>query len=200
MALVSTARDLGRVVRQARRTTGLSQQALAGRIGVGRMTVGRLERGEEVSAATVLAAMHVCGVTVLAEDARGWLTAAEHANAIGRELTVGDRVFALRLVRQALEDLDYLIGQNDAPALRRYLAVVPSTADARWDCLLRIAIGSRCTQHGMPSPEWTRAGRLPEPFFPASPGRRFMAQTVSGTDAEFADANIWIDARDLSYA
>jgi hypothetical protein len=164
------------------------------------MTVGRLERGEEVSAATVLHAMRECGVTLIAEDARGWLTAAEHADAIGRELTVGDRVFALRLLRQALEDLDYLIGQNDAPALRRYLAVAPSTADERWDCFLRIAIGSCCAQQGVPSPEWTHAGRLPEPFFPASPGRRFIAQTVARTAAEFADANIWIDPRDLSYA
>jgi transcriptional regulator with XRE-family HTH domain len=200
MNLVKTSRDLGRVVRQARLDAGLSQQSLARRIGVGRMTVGRLERGEEVSAATALYAMSECGVTLTVDDARGWLTAAEHADAIDRELSVGDRIFALRLVRQALEDLDYLIGQRDVAAPRRFLAVAPSITDARWECFLRIAIGSRCAEHGIPTPEWTRAGRLPEPFFPASPGRRFIAQTVGRTAAEFADANIWVDPRDLSYA
>lgn len=48
--MVTTVRDLGAAVREARRTAGLSQQALADRAGVPRQWVSRLETGSNPGA------------------------------------------------------------------------------------------------------------------------------------------------------
>lgn len=68
--------DVGAWVRAGREAQGVDQAALAGRIGVGRMTVSRLERGEPVALPTVISALHEVGLqlTVVPAD-RGPLTA-----------------------------------------------------------------------------------------------------------------------------
>ena len=48
--MVTTVRDLGAAVREARRRAGLSQQALADRAGVPRQWVSRLETGSNPGA------------------------------------------------------------------------------------------------------------------------------------------------------
>ena len=55
------ARDLGATLRRARRDRDLTQAELAERLGVTRMTVSRLERGESVSMETALRALSECG-------------------------------------------------------------------------------------------------------------------------------------------
>jgi hypothetical protein len=164
------------------------------------MTVSRLERGEEVSMATALDALHACGLTVAASTVRGWMTAAEHAAAIADALTGDDHDFALRLVRQALEDLAYLDDKGDTVALERFFAETASTGDDRWDRFLSLAMQTFCDQRGITRPAWPDHPRLEEPFFPSRPGRRFIARTVERTKPDFANANIWIDEHDLSYA
>lgn len=191
---------VGQAIRDARTRLRLNQESLARRIGVGRMTVSRLERGEEVSMATALDALHACGVTVAASTMRGWMTAAEHAAAIADELSRDDHEFALRLVRQALEDLAYLDNKGGTEALEQFFAETPSTGDDRWDRFLTLAIQTHCDQRGITRPGWPYHPRLDEPFFPTRPGRRFIARTVERTGPEFANANIWIDEHDLSYA
>lgn len=57
---------LGRVIRDARRGRGLQQADLAERLGVSRMTISRLERGDAVSIDTVLRALAECGVALVA--------------------------------------------------------------------------------------------------------------------------------------
>ncbi|MBA2532558.1 MAG: helix-turn-helix transcriptional regulator [Nocardioidaceae bacterium] len=191
---------LGETIREARRQIGLSQEGLARRIGVARMTVSRLERGEEVSMSTALDGLNACGLTLATTTARGWRTAAEHARDVGEELVGGDHDFALRLVRQALEDLAFLQDNTDAAGLREFLAEAPSTGDERWDRFMTIAIRTFCDRHGMALPSWSGTAPMSEPFFPARPGRRFMARTVERTQPDFGKANIWIDDHDLSYA
>ena len=143
------AQALGDAIRGARNRLALSQEALASRIGVGRMTVSRLERGEEVSMATALDALRVCGMTVTVAQARGWMTAAEHAGAIADELAQGNQDFALRLLRQALEDLDHLATRNDQGALDQFLAQPPSIDDERWEQLLVLTLAVACDRHGV---------------------------------------------------
>ena len=50
----------------------------------------------------------------------------------------------------------------------------------------------------LPGPMSTRS--MSPSFPPGRPGRRFIARTVARTPPDFAQANIWIDSRDLSYA
>lgn len=194
------ARELGQAIREARGHMGLSQESLARRIGVARMTVSRLERGEEVSVSTALDGLRACGLTLATTRARGWRTAAEHAKAIGGELLRGDHDFALRLVRQAVEDLAFLEDINDTAGVREFLAEAPATGDERWDRFFAVAIRTACERRGTAVPSWSDIAPLSEPFFPARPGRRFMARTVERTEPGFSESNIWIDARDLSYA
>lgn len=62
--LVYDTADLGAQVRRARRHSGLHQDELAHRIGVTRMTISRLERGESVSVDTALRALSQCGIAL----------------------------------------------------------------------------------------------------------------------------------------
>lgn len=56
--------ELGRAVRQVRREHNLTQKDLAERLGVARMTVSRLEKGEAVSIETAIRALSECGYAI----------------------------------------------------------------------------------------------------------------------------------------
>lgn len=60
-----TAADLGQAIRRARASRDLRQDELAERIGVTRMTISRLERGEAVSVETAMRALSECGSEVV---------------------------------------------------------------------------------------------------------------------------------------
>ena len=63
---VSDAEAFGRTIRDARRRRGLQQLDLSERLGVSRMTVSRMERGEAVSIVAALRALAECGVALAA--------------------------------------------------------------------------------------------------------------------------------------
>jgi transcriptional regulator with XRE-family HTH domain len=56
--------DLGRLVRDARRSRSYRQAELAERSGVSRMTISRLERGGDVGVATVVRVLSECGYSL----------------------------------------------------------------------------------------------------------------------------------------
>jgi transcriptional regulator with XRE-family HTH domain len=62
--LVYDTAELGEHVRRARQVKGFHQEELAARIGVTRMTISRLERGESVSVDTALRALSECGIAL----------------------------------------------------------------------------------------------------------------------------------------
>jgi transcriptional regulator with XRE-family HTH domain len=64
VALVYDTVELGERIRRARQEKGLQQDELADRLGVTRMTVSRLERGQSVSVDTALRALSECGYAV----------------------------------------------------------------------------------------------------------------------------------------
>lgn len=64
LALAYDTAELGEHVRAVRQDKGLRQEELADRIGVTRMTISRLERGEAVSLDTALRALSECGYAV----------------------------------------------------------------------------------------------------------------------------------------
>jgi transcriptional regulator with XRE-family HTH domain len=63
-ALVYDTFEFGEQIRRARQEKGLQQDELADRLGVTRMTVSRLERGESVSIDTALRALSECGYAI----------------------------------------------------------------------------------------------------------------------------------------
>ncbi len=62
--LVYETAELGERIRRARQEKGLRQEELGERIGVTRMTISRLERGEPVSVDTALRALSECGYAI----------------------------------------------------------------------------------------------------------------------------------------
>lgn len=62
--LVYDTAELGEHARRARQAKGFHQDDLASRIGVSRMTISRLERGESVSIDIALRALSECGVAL----------------------------------------------------------------------------------------------------------------------------------------
>jgi transcriptional regulator with XRE-family HTH domain len=63
-ALVYDTAEFGARIRTLRVEKGLRQDELADRIGVTRMTISRLERGESVSVDTAFRALSECGYAV----------------------------------------------------------------------------------------------------------------------------------------
>lgn len=63
-ALIYDATELGACIRRLRREKGLHQGELAERLGITRMTISRLERGESVSIDTALRALSECGYAI----------------------------------------------------------------------------------------------------------------------------------------
>ena len=63
-ALVYDTAEFGEQIRRARLEKGLQQDELADRLGVTRMTVSRLERGQSVSVDTALRALSECGYAI----------------------------------------------------------------------------------------------------------------------------------------
>jgi transcriptional regulator with XRE-family HTH domain len=63
-ALVYDAAELGERIRRARQEKGLRQAELGDCLGVTRMTISRLERGESVSVDTALRALSECGYAI----------------------------------------------------------------------------------------------------------------------------------------
>lgn len=63
-ALVYDTAELGEQIRRVRMQRGLQQDELADRLGVTRMTVSRLERGQSVSVDTALRALSECGYAI----------------------------------------------------------------------------------------------------------------------------------------
>jgi HTH-type transcriptional regulator/antitoxin HipB len=71
-AIVSSARTLGRALRDARRRQKLSQQALAERSGVAQPTISNLERGTtHASLDTILRVTAALGLELLVQPRRG---------------------------------------------------------------------------------------------------------------------------------
>ncbi|SBS78519.1 XRE family transcriptional regulator [uncultured Mycobacterium sp.] len=62
--LVYDTAELGEQARRARQSRGFHQDELANRIGVSRMTISRLERGESVSVDIALRALSECGIAL----------------------------------------------------------------------------------------------------------------------------------------
>jgi HTH-type transcriptional regulator/antitoxin HipB len=66
LKLIYDTAEFGDSVRRVRNDQGLTQAELAERLGVTRMTVSRLERGDSVSLETALRALSECGYALAA--------------------------------------------------------------------------------------------------------------------------------------
>lgn len=69
MSRTADGEGFGRQIREARNARGWSQDELAARAGVSRPSVARIERGDDVSTATLVKVARALGLTVEIKDA-----------------------------------------------------------------------------------------------------------------------------------
>lgn len=201
MRSIHDAGDLGKLVKQHRTRSHLSQEGLAQKAGVSRSTIIDLEQGRNVSIATALKVLNQMGTGLSltgptpAPPLR-W-TADETAREIKRELRNGDADFAMRVLAMAADYFDDL-GPADR---RRFLEQPSSTGRKRWDALLARTFAYKCRQHGMKAPAWTHIQPLSSKWY-ATPrshvSQAWKQRMALNTPLEFADANIIFDARNLA--
>lgn len=199
---IRDAGDLGRLVKQHRSSRGLSQDELASQTGVSRSTIVDLEHGRNISIGTALKVLSRFDATLSApapkaEPELHW-TADKAARAIKRELNKGDPDFAMRTLIMAVDYFENL----DSRHRRLFLSAAPSsTGRKRWDALLSRAFAYRCREHGMKAPAWTRVDPLQQKWYATPrrhPSEAWKQRMAQRTPAEFADANIVFDAKNLA--
>lgn len=65
LSWVYNSAELGHAIREARRANGIRQEDLAEALGVSRMTISRMERGDSVSMETAMRALSECGFALI---------------------------------------------------------------------------------------------------------------------------------------
>ncbi|MHA6509984.1 hypothetical protein [Tessaracoccus sp. Y1736] len=128
---------------------------------------------------------------------RAWPTMAEVADAVSRELAVGDIDMAHRLV---MDGVNRLPAAAEAGLLSHVLEPPPSTGDQRWDALLAAAVRYRLHGLGRQAPEWTVKEPLNVFWWPTRISASQQYNAMAHTPAEFRRLGIFIDERDLTSA
>lgn len=201
MKSIHDAGELGKLVKQHRTRSHLSQESLAQKAGVSRSTIIDLEQGRNVTIATALKVLSQMGTGLSLSGPTPapplrW-TAAKTATEIKRELRNGDADSAMRVLAMAA---DYFDGLGPADR-RKFLQEPSSTGRKRWDALLARTLAYKCRQHGMKAPSWTHIQPLSSKWY-ATPrshvSQAWKQRMTANTPLEFAEANIIFDARNLA--
>jgi transcriptional regulator with XRE-family HTH domain len=183
--------DASELVATVRADSGLSQRALAERVGCSRSTIARIEAGEMDPTVTMLARITSAAGCRLDIQARRPGTGPRLATVSGPDDDI-DTVDWTQL-RGLVDWLDWHADDIDdaiADAPRR-------TGDPRLDNLLAATAEKVADDAGRPRPRWARAvPPLPRPWTP--PGTPRMQATETATaPAQFTARNLRIGAGNL---
>lgn len=181
--------DTRRQVAAWREQTGLSQNALAKRVGIPASTVRRIERGESDPTVTMLRRI-ATGAGQLLEIRSQRLTEtppslARLVHRIGHESQV--RWTAIRSFNDWLDlNLDLLPGPIDDPP--------PRTNDRRFDNLIAAIAERIADSTGHDRPRWTSTVKaLADPWY--TDGTPMMRErNAELSPSQFRDRNIWFGA------
>lgn len=200
MIHIQDPRRLGQVMKQARTEKPLTQEELAGRVGLSRSTIVDLEHGRNTSLHATLKVLSYLGLDLSISSSQPsfelqW-TADITARAIRSELRAGDRDFAMRSLVQASAYFDRL----DDNARSVFLNAPSSTGRKRWDALLARTFAYKCRQHDIEEPQWTQVDPLTRTWFATSRpsvSSAWKQRMAQHTPDEFLEVNIRFDARNL---
>ncbi|MBO9626371.1 MAG: helix-turn-helix transcriptional regulator [Microbacterium sp.] len=149
------------LVRAARRSSGLTQCALAERTRFDQASVSRLERGREAEFGTVERLLEATGHRLYSAPTRRD-DAATISAAIRTHLRRGDRHSALR---ELIQLSDNLVAEHGLVRGVLGLAEPERTGDPAWDSAIAALVALRLREEGLPAPAWVDSPtrRLPRP-------------------------------------
>nr|WP_255671721.1 helix-turn-helix transcriptional regulator [Glycomyces amatae] len=190
-------------MRTARLALGLSQAAVAARIGTTQSAIARLESGDtDPRLSTLERFAEVVGVTLAIRPAADSGPSMEStAVAIRRSLSNGDPNEALRHVIQFLDD----VRSVDPAAVRRSMRVEPdTTGDKRWDALLAGIAEYASLRARIPVPGWATApGRFLKRFWfviedlLGRPAPGLATLSFADSPPELANRGVFLDRSSL---
>ncbi|HEU5128437.1 MAG TPA: helix-turn-helix domain-containing protein [Glycomyces sp.] len=190
-------------LRAARVERGLSQAALAERIGTTQSAIARLESGHsDPRLSTLERYARAVGVEPTFDAGRMEAPALERtADEIRASLRAGDAGEALRHVIQFLDDID----GADRPAVRQAVRAEPDgTGDERWDALLAGVAEYASRRAGLSTPGWASApGRFLRKFWfvveelMGRPMPGLAVLSVGSASPELASRGVFLDRASL---
>jgi transcriptional regulator with XRE-family HTH domain len=188
--MTSTSAD--ELVTSVRRESGLSQRALAERVGCSRSTIARIESGDMDPTVTMLARITSAAGRQLEIRARPPVSPGSRLADAADGVADIDRVDWTRL-RALVDRLTRHPGDTDGA-----IADPPArTGDPRLDNLLAATAEQLADDAGRPRPRWTTAvAPLPRPWHP--PGTpRMQAHEAATAPAPFAARNVLLGLANL---
>lgn len=179
----------------ARRSSGLSQRALAARAGDHQPTVAALEKGDHdpgLGHMSRLLAAAGYRLVALPTTSR---PVYEAAAAIAAALRNDDESGAYREFIQLSDDL----ARERGPLRAALTALAPAQIDSRYDALLAAVAEHYLLEGGLPLPAWIhdKSRLLPDPWFVDDVPELFD-QTVAETPSAFARHGVFIAASELA--
>lgn len=187
--MASTMTTAATMLATARHSAGLTQRALAARVGRPQARVSDVESGHrDTTVGHLEQLLAATGQRLIAVPTTA-TTAADTAVEVRRWLAIGDTDRALRVVVQLADDL------VNAPIPVLPCLVVqpaPPIGDRRWDALIAAVVDYRCTGR-VAVPPWVReeTRRLSEPWALSA------YSNTAATPAAIRRHGIILDAEDL---
>ena len=184
-----------RLVRVARRGSGLTQRKLAAAAQCSQPEIARLERsGHAVSLDLVERLVRGARQRLVTIPTRR-TPVAEHADAIAEWLARSDESRAFRVAIQLADDL-----AGEQGAIRVALAVTPppATGDSRFDALIAGITEYRLVKDNLPLPEWlARSGDPLSPVWFVDPYSQGDSAVVAATPEPLRRRGVILDAAEL---
>lgn len=183
------------MIREARRTAGITQVELAARAGTAQPAVAAYESGGKTpNLATLERLLGACehDVEVLARPRmrRGAASLAELAQTIEEDLEHGNEQDALRLLFGFADDFR---GSSRPGKIALLQDAPPDTGDARFDAALAGIAEFFASEGAISAPGWVdEPGRFVEPWWFVASLPAFHAYTLANTPAVFARHGVFI--------
>jgi transcriptional regulator with XRE-family HTH domain len=144
-----------RILRQCRRSSSLTQSALAERIGFRQSNIARIEsESRDVCVETLSRLVRSAGYRLTVSPSFG-ATAAEAADTVAEFLVIGNEDGAYRTVIQLADDL---AREHGAERVGLTIAPPPATRDERYDAFIAGVVEVRLAEEGLPHPKWLIEG------------------------------------------
>ncbi|GGF34750.1 helix-turn-helix domain-containing protein [Subtercola lobariae] len=182
------------LINNARRASGLTQQALSARTGVAETAVSSIENGRDARLSTVerlLAGSHHSLIAIPSTRA----SAAEIAGHI-RAAVKSKR--PAEAARSFIQLNDNLAAEHNEGRYGLGLTEPAPTGIKHWDAALAGLVAYRLGEEGFPAPTWTtRASRKLKKAWTFNTGTYLTPVNRSAVPAEFLERGILIDADTL---
>jgi transcriptional regulator with XRE-family HTH domain len=192
---ILTVVDVARVIRQARRSAGMTQLELASRAGTAQSAVAAYESGARTpTLATVERLCDACehDLELLARPRlrRGAASLAELAATIAQDLRDGRERDALRLIFGFADDFR---GSSRPGRIALLAPEPPPTGDGRFDAALAGVAELFASEAGIVAPAWVNGpSRFVEPWWFLASRPAFHAYTLAHTPALLARHGVFM--------